>query len=128
MMEILLQGICLLYFMSASIKLAYTVITILCFTSLISSGRAYTGAPIFRAILTAYLALERQSSPSSLAPVFMASMRSMIGSAVLLVLSWKCLICELLPPSVNLLFAQEMISLSTMGVPSSFSLERSERV
>ena len=30
-------------------------------TSLISSGRAYTGAPIFRAMLTAYLALERQS-------------------------------------------------------------------
>ena len=45
------------YFMSTSMRLAKTVMTILCLTSVRSSGRAYTGAPIILASVMAYLAL-----------------------------------------------------------------------
>ena len=42
---------------STSMRLAKTVMTILCLTSVRSSGRAYTGAPIILASVMAYLAL-----------------------------------------------------------------------
>ena len=47
----------LTHFMSTSMRLAKTVMTILCLTSVRSSGRAYTGAPIILASVMAYLAL-----------------------------------------------------------------------
>jgi len=47
---------------------------------------------------------------------------------LILTLSWKCLIDTSFPPSLSLMLAQLMISLSTMGVPSVFSCDKRERV
>ena len=202
--EVFIREFGIFHFMSANIKLAYTVITILCFTckvdeingnlmenifvtSLISSGRAYTGAPIFRAMLTAYFALERQSwwgkyifatfamQLKLFVPLLSAWSQSWRRSSRSRQSSWhrwdqwseapSCSSClgsvwsgssSLLHSAEKktslvqyfnfshknkvkqlscafsvhktLLFAQEMISLSTIGVPSSLSLERRVRL
>ena len=111
-------------------RLANTVIIILCRPATISSGKAYTGAPIRLAEVTAYLALLRNlssSSPTRLqstVPGWSVSMSFRMGSLLLRLLSWKLL--TLVPA---LLLAQSTISASVTRAPTPApSLESRARV
>ena len=73
-------------------RLAKTVMTILCLPSTMSSGRAYTGAPIILAMVTAYwafLIMMTRSEPGlvstrdqSMTPGCRDSMRARMGTEV----------------------------------------------
>ena len=61
---------------------------------------------------------DRQGCLDSLNVTFLEYRQSSLHISTL---SWKCLMMIFFPPSTNLVLAQLIISLSTIGVPSVFS-------